>query len=769
MEDMNKKKSVKNVESHDYYKYKISYTSSIEHGLMFLFVTGLTDSIDNVKKELLKCKKEFLSLFSDILEHHFDAKTFDVFNPTIDGIHRNLRPKISLVGFSGVGKTTITKLIKAEEIPMKHVPTITGDIATIKIGKLHFHLWDFAGQEQFSYLWTNFVKGSDAVLLITDSSLENVEKSKFFLELIKEQSPYSHTAVIGNKQDLPESLKPAQIEKILSLKTYSMIANNSDNRNKMIQIIADILEMSAEISPLLKPLLERDKLTEEAMFALENGKFSEAAMLFEKISDLCIDLGDDTLGKEFYEKFTKIKEMLDKVGAPQQPPAVEPMKPEIPKPTPPPTVEPMKPEIPKLTPPPTIEPMKPEIPKLTPPPTMESMKPEIPKPTPPPTVEPMKPEIPKLTPPPTIEPMKPEIPKLTPPPTVEPMKPEIPKTAKGSTFEQINAVNVPKELQEPPDMVHGKKKKKEKAPKKKKEKKAKKKKVKKPKKGVISQEPEEPSVSSIIQEPSFLKRVEVANELKSIERTASPPKPKETYDDSWMPPALKKLEKGELPKTLIEAMKAEEEEKKQIAKPLIRDETTGIEINPEDFIIRERPKEAKAIVSSPKDAKAKLKTSAYGHVLNPDEIKTQAPEPVSPKKLTEQKPKSLVSVAPTKLINQEPDVSLIKPSIPPAPEISKVPEVLETPVVHEPPQKLEITSTEVSEKKFNKKELEDQLMDLKIQHSKLEKLAIDFDMQELTGEITTEQLNEKKGKVETMEIKINKQIQEIQELLKNLN
>ena len=202
---------------------------------------------------------------------------------------------------------------------------------------------------------------------------------------------------------------------------------------------------------------------------------------------------------------------------------------------------------------------------------------------------------------------------------------------------------------------------------------------------------------------------------------------------------------------------------------MIRDEATGIEINPEDFIIRQRPKEAKAIVTSPKDTKTKLKTSAYGHVLNPEEIKTQAPEPVSPIKLTEQKPKSPVPVAPTKLINQEPDVSLIKPSIPPAPEISKVPEVLETPVVHTPPQKLEKSLTEVTEVKFNKKELENQLMDLKIQHSKLEKLAIDFDMQELTGEITTEQLEEKKGKLETMEIKINEQIQEIQEILKNLD
>ena len=206
-------KGGKNVEYHDYYKYRISYITEKDSELMFLFVTGLTDNFENIKKELIKCKKEFLNLFEDILQHKFDAKTFEIFDPTIDSTHRNLRPKISLVGFSGVGKTTITRLIKAEEIPMEHIPTITGDIATIKIGKLHFHLWDFAGQEQFSYLWNNFIKGSDAVLLITDSTLENIEKSKFFLELIKEQAAQAHTSVIGNKQDLDDALKPEQIEK----------------------------------------------------------------------------------------------------------------------------------------------------------------------------------------------------------------------------------------------------------------------------------------------------------------------------------------------------------------------------------------------------------------------------------------------------------------------------------------------------------------------------------------------------------------------------
>ncbi|MDX1798166.1 MAG: ADP-ribosylation factor-like protein, partial [Candidatus Lokiarchaeia archaeon] len=300
------------MESYDYYKFKVSYITKKDLGLIILFLSGLTDKFENIKKELLRCRTDFINLFEEILNERYDKKTFEVFDPVVDSIHKNLRPKISLVGFSGVGKTTITKLIRAEEIPVQHIPTITGDIATVKIGKLHFHLWDFAGQEQFSYLWNNFIKGSDAVILVTDSTLENVDKSKFFLELIKEQAPYAHTAIIGNKQDLKGALSSVQIESFLGLKAYSMIAKDPNNRDKMIKIIADILEMSAEVSPLLKPLLERDKLIEEASTALKLADFEKAALLFDKISYLCIELGDDSLGKEFFEKSQKIIEMMEK-------------------------------------------------------------------------------------------------------------------------------------------------------------------------------------------------------------------------------------------------------------------------------------------------------------------------------------------------------------------------------------------------------------------------------------------------------------------------
>ena len=360
------------IEYHDYYKYRITYATSVDLNIIFLFVTGLTDSSKDIKNELHRCKREFLNLFGDVINDKFDPKTFEVFDPTIDLIHKNLRPKISLVGFSGVGKTTITRLIRAEEIPMEHIPTITGDIATIKIGKLHFHLWDFAGQEQFSYLWNNFVRGSDAVLLITDSTLENIEKSKFFLDLIKDEAPHAHTAIIGNKQDLSDALPVMEIEKILGLKTYKMIANRKENRNKMITIIADILEMSSEVSPLLKPLIDRDRSLKEAEKALNEGNFQKALTLFENIADLCIDLGDDSLGNEFHEKAQKIRVILKKIEKvpveivkPAKPKPAETQKPSVPKP----------PKAPKLT---TLEPAEIEKPSILKPP--KAPKPAGPEP-----------------------------------------------------------------------------------------------------------------------------------------------------------------------------------------------------------------------------------------------------------------------------------------------------------------------------------------------------------------------------------------------------
>ena len=300
-----------NLNYYDFYKYKVSYIADKESKILFIFISDLSDDFNLIKVELVRIKEEFLNLFKDNLESKIDDSLLNLMDPIIDKIHRNLKPKISLVGFSGVGKTTINQLIKASEIPLEHIPTITGDVAKVKIGRLEFLVWDFAGQEQFSFLWNKFIKGSDAVLIISDSTLENIEKSKFFLELIEEEAPYAHAAVIGNKQDLPNSLNVEDIERIIGIKAYSMIAIDPGNREKMIKIIADVLDMNATVSPLLKPIVERDLLINKAQTALQSGDLKQAARCFEKVSDICIEIGDDSMGKEFYLKSEKLYQYVN--------------------------------------------------------------------------------------------------------------------------------------------------------------------------------------------------------------------------------------------------------------------------------------------------------------------------------------------------------------------------------------------------------------------------------------------------------------------------
>ena len=639
----------------------------------------MADNVEAIQKEVLKCKEEFVQSFGEILDHNFDAKTFEVFDPVVDSIHRNLRPKISLVGFSGVGKTTSTQLIKAEKIPIKHIPTITGDIATIKIGKLHFNLWDFAGQEQFSYLWNNFVKGSDAILLITDSTLENVEKSKFFLELIKDEAPEAHTAIIGNKQDLPDAMKPEQIEKILGLKTYSMIAVDPKNRTKMIQIIADILDMSTEVSPLLKPLLERDELIQEAMGALETGEFSKSLLLFQKISDLCIDLGDDSLGREFYEKSEQIKEIMKERAAPkvEEAPPVPPVESQI-------SEEVEETKEPEITTPPPSPPPEPQISEEV----EETKEPVMPEPPSPPEVL----ETPDLL----------------------------------EQIEEVETKDVPAPTPVEEEVLDKKAARRLRKQKAKEAKKARKRLKKFP---TVEEPP--PEVKSIIFKPSFI--AESDSDIPSQEYIPPETKvePEKGPDSTWMPERLKEFKEKEPPKVVLHKAKKKVPEEKEIAKPAV---VKDGKINLEDFKIKQKPKTVTAL---PTDTRTKLKTSAYGQVLNPEDAKKKSAPP---------KPITTAPVAPTRLR---------KPAIPKSTTTLKPEEGKEPPKLKEKPTEIEYMEIP---KGANKKELEKIIMELKVKKSKVQETSMDYDMKEISGEITSEELNEQKLKLILIEKKIDKQI-----------
>lgn len=303
----------------DYFGMRISMIVDQKYSLLSLMVTDLADDQVNVQKQLIKLRKEFMGMFEPILNDAVDESMFKMFDDFAESVHKNLRAKISLIGFSGVGKTTILNLIQAKELPTEHIPTVTGDIGLIKIGKLFFNLWDFAGQEQFSFLWNKFIEGSDAVLLITDSTVENVDKSKFFTELIEKEAPNAKSCVIANKQDLPGALPSEDIERMLSMKTYPMVAIDPNNHNKMISIIADILELSTEVANSLQGLIDRDKKAKEAEKSIQNGDFNTALKLLEECAQISLACSDEKGYRQVKEQITSVENIMRNQGGVQAP------------------------------------------------------------------------------------------------------------------------------------------------------------------------------------------------------------------------------------------------------------------------------------------------------------------------------------------------------------------------------------------------------------------------------------------------------------------
>ena len=175
---------------------------------------------------------------------------------------------------------------------------------------MYLEIWDYTGEEQFSFLWEEFIKGSNLILIVTDSTLENVEKSKFFLEIVKSQFTQANIAVIGNKQDLDNALEPDHIKKILKLKTYPLIALDQEYQEKLIGTISNLLENNEEFIHQLKLLEEREVLMKDFEYLISEKNYKEAFQIIEKITTICTDLEDDVLRIEFYEKGQEINKII---------------------------------------------------------------------------------------------------------------------------------------------------------------------------------------------------------------------------------------------------------------------------------------------------------------------------------------------------------------------------------------------------------------------------------------------------------------------------
>ncbi len=225
----------------------IKFIYGVARDLIFVLATSEDEDEELTQQKITTLKEEFIKKFEkEIDSWNGDVSVFTSFSDEIDKII--LGPiKISLVGSSGVGKTTIFKLIKGEETPIEHDPTIFVDIGGVKVKigeyKIPLRVWDFGGQDQFKKAWDRLVQASDIVLLILDSSIVNVLKTrKDLMKLMDNISKNTQIIGIANKQDMPGAVKPELVKRVLGIKTYGLVGIDPSNRKILLQIIGEAIE-----------------------------------------------------------------------------------------------------------------------------------------------------------------------------------------------------------------------------------------------------------------------------------------------------------------------------------------------------------------------------------------------------------------------------------------------------------------------------------------------------------------------------------------------
>ena len=150
--------------------------------------------------------------------------------------------KISLIGQPAVGKTTILNLLSEKTIDKIYMPTQGFDLKTVKFGKYNLKVWDFGGQKAYLKMYLkDYLRGSDIVFIVTDSSPKNVLNSREIIDyastIVDEDCPI---IAIANKQDLCENdgrMNTERVSNVLRVKTIGLTAIKRSERKRLIGTI----------------------------------------------------------------------------------------------------------------------------------------------------------------------------------------------------------------------------------------------------------------------------------------------------------------------------------------------------------------------------------------------------------------------------------------------------------------------------------------------------------------------------------------------------
>ncbi len=213
------------------------YSRECGKDVLIIFITDLNEQDDEVIKKINRASR----VLKGILEKESTKYVKENFVRIIDEYILS-KFVISFVGESGVGKTSLLRLLMGEIPPREHYPTIalnTEVIENIRFANYEIMILDFAGQETSRKLWD--FSSTDMIFFLTDSSLKNIISSKGIIASIQKNHPEIPIIIFANKQDLSNALDPSAISKVMGVDARSMIAIDLAYRNNLLNALICVL------------------------------------------------------------------------------------------------------------------------------------------------------------------------------------------------------------------------------------------------------------------------------------------------------------------------------------------------------------------------------------------------------------------------------------------------------------------------------------------------------------------------------------------------